>query len=94
MLHTHVAKSFSPSCWSIAAFPVTNSRMTTPKLYVSLFSLTRSVYAYSAKELKIAFSELFTAKLIRSNSYKVIGVNNPMFQHKLLMTSNLELTII
>lgn len=45
--HTHLTKSFSPNSESTGNLPVTSSRITTPKLYMSLFSVTRSVYAYS-----------------------------------------------
>lgn len=48
VLHTHFTKSLSPYSGSTGRFPVTSSRITTPKLYMSLFSFTRSVYAYSA----------------------------------------------
>lgn len=48
VVHTHFTRSFSPNSGSTGCFPVTSSRITTPKLYVSLFSFTRSVQPYSA----------------------------------------------
>ncbi len=55
---TQVTRSPPSSIAWIGRLPVSNSNRTTPKLYISHFSVTFIVYAYSAKAHKQSLSEV------------------------------------